>query len=100
MAASKAVTPRTSVILSTVITEKSFFFEDGLMFKAHRLVIPTSLGAEYLKDRQAAYLAGDKTLLKAQETVFWSGISEYVINAVKLCDVCQQKIVTGLHGLP
>ena len=60
------------------------------MFKAHRLVTPTSLRAEYLKDLQAGYLAGKKTLLKAQETVFWSGISDYVRNAVKLCDVCQK----------
>ena len=60
----------------------------GVLFKAHRLVIPTLLRAEYLKDLQTGYLAGEKTLLKAHETVFWSGISDYVRNAVKLCDVC------------
>ena len=63
--------------------------EDGVLFKAHRLVISTSLRAEYLKDLQTGYLAGE-TLLKAQETVFWSGISDYVRNEVKLCDVCQK----------
>ena len=71
------------------------------MSKAHRLVIP--LRAEYLKDLQSGYLAREKTLLKAQETVFWSGISDYVKNAVKLCDAChkykpaQQKEPLILH---
>ena len=51
-------------------------------------MIPTLLRAEYLKDLQMGYLAGEKTLLKAYQTVFWSGISDYVSNAVKLCDVC------------
>jgi len=46
--------------------------------------------AEYLKDLQTDYLAAKKALLKAQETVFWSGISDYVRNAVKLCDVCRK----------
>ena len=60
------------------------------MFKAHRLVIPTSLRAEYQKDLQTGYLAGEKALLKAQERVFWPGISDYAINAVKLFDSYQK----------
>ena len=39
--------------------------EDGLMFKAHRLVIPTSLRAEYLKDLHAGYLAGEKNSVES-----------------------------------
>ena len=38
--------------------------EDGLIFKAHRLVIPTSQRAEYLKDLHARHLGEEKTLLK------------------------------------
>ena len=62
--------------------------EDGVLFNAHRLVIPTLPRAEYLKDLQTGYLAGEKTLLEAHQTVFWSGISDFERNAVKLCDVC------------
>ena len=61
--------------------------EDGLVFKAHRLVIPSSLRAEYLKDLHACHLGEEKTLLRARETVFWPGISDDVKNAVKSCDV-------------
>ena len=62
--------------------------EDGLIFKAHRLVIPTSQRAEHLKDLHAGHLGEEKTLLRARETVFWPGISDDVRNAVKACDVC------------
>ena len=51
-------------------------------------MIPTLPRAEYLKDLQTGYLAGEKTLLEAHQTVFWSGISDFERNAVKLCDVC------------
>ncbi|PFX30005.1 Retrovirus-related Pol polyprotein [Stylophora pistillata] len=42
--------------------------EYGLIFKAHRLVIPTSLRAEYLKDLHAGHLEEVKTLLRARES--------------------------------
>ena len=64
--------------------------EDGLMFKAHRLVIPTSQRAEYLRDLHAGHLGEEKTLLRARETVFWPGISDDIRNAVKACDICQK----------
>ena len=59
--------------------------EDGLIFKAHRLVIPTSQRAEYLKDLHTGHLGEEKTLLRARETVFWPGISDDIRNAVKAC---------------
>ena len=74
---------------------------DGLMFKAHWLVIPTSLRAEGL---HAGHLGGEKTLLRAWETVFWPRISDDVRNAVKLCDVymkpAQQKEQQVPHDVP
>ena len=63
--------------------------DDGLIFKAHRLVIPNSQRAEYLKDLNAGHLGEEKTPLRARETVFWPGISDDVRNAVKACVVCQ-----------
>ena len=80
--------------------------EDGLIFKAHRLVIPTSLRAECLTDLHAGHLGEEKTLLRAREIVFWPGISDDVRNAVKLCDVCmkykpaQQKEPLVPHDVP
>ena len=64
--------------------------EDGLIFNAHRLVIPTSQRADYLKDLHAGHLGEEKTLLRARETVFWPGISDDIRNAVKVCDICQK----------
>ena len=64
--------------------------EDGLIFKAHRLVIPTLQREEYLKDLHAGHLGEEKPLLRAGETVFWPGISDDIRNAVKACDICQK----------
>ena len=44
--------------------------EDGLIFKAHRLAIPASQRAEYLRDLQAGHLGEEKTLLRVRGTVF------------------------------
>ena len=48
---------------------KELAIEDELIIKAHRLVIPTSRRAEYLKDFNAGHLKEEKTLLRARETV-------------------------------
>ena len=86
--------------------EALYAIEDGLIFKAHRLVIPTSPRAEYLKDLHAGHLGEEKTLLRARETVFWPGISDDIRNAVKACDICQahkpaqQKELPMPHDLP
>ena len=64
--------------------------EDGLIFKAHRLVIAMSQRLEYLKDLHVGHLGEEKTLLRARETVFWPGISDDIRNTVKACDSCQK----------
>ena len=74
---------------STALLEE-LAIEDGLIFKAHRLVITTSQRAEYLRNLHVGHLGEDKTLLRARETVFWPGISDDIRNAVKACDICQK----------
>ena len=64
--------------------------EEGLTFKAHRLVIPKSQRAEYRRDLHAGHLGEEKTLLRARKTVFWPGILDDIRNAVKACDICQK----------
>ena len=50
---------------------KELAIEDELVIKAHRLVIPTSRRAEYLKDFHAGHLREQKTLLQAREILLW-----------------------------
>jgi len=64
--------------------------EDGLIFKAHRLVILASQREDYLKDVHAGHLGEEKTLLRARATVFWPGISDDIRIAVKACVICQK----------
>ena len=86
LATSEAATPRTSVILRTVITGRSFLL---------KMVCPSTCDSNLIESRvskrsSSGLLSREKTLLKAQETVFCFGISDYVRNAVKLCEVCQK----------
>ena len=87
LATSEAATPRTSVILRTVITGRSFLL---------KMVCPSTCDSNLNESRVSKRSSngllskGKKTLLKAQETLVWSGISDYVRNAIKLCDVCQK----------
>ena len=74
----------------TGITREELAIEDGLIFKAHRQVIPTSQRVEYLKDPHAGHLGKKKALLRAHETVVLPGIFDDVRNAVKLFDVYQK----------
>ena len=80
--------------------------EDGLIFKAHHLIIPTSQRAEYLRDLHAGHLGEEKTLLRARERVFWPGVSDDIRNAVKACDISQkhkpaeQKKLLLPHDIP
>ena len=80
--------------------------KDGLIFKVHCLVIPISQRAEYLRDLHAVHWGEEKTQLRAHKTMFWSGISNDIRNAVKVCDICQkhkpaqQKEPPLLHDIP
>ena len=63
--------------------------KNGLIFKDHCLVIPTSQRAEYLRDLCAGHLGEEKFLLRACETMFSLGISDDIRNGVKACDIAR-----------
>jgi transposase InsO family protein len=64
--------------------------EAGLIYKGSRLVIPESEKASILEALHAGHLGEEKTLLRARESVYWTGITEDVKLKVKTCDVCQK----------
>jgi len=77
-----------------------------LIFKAHRLVIPTSQ-----HNIREIFMQGTRekrklSLLSAHRTVFWPGISDDIKNAVKAYDICekhkpaQQKEPLVSHAAP
>ena len=62
--------------------------EEGLIFKTHKLVIPTSQKQEFLRDLHIGHSWEEKTLLQAQECVFWPGIMEDIKEYINKCDIC------------
>ena len=63
--------------------------EDGLIFKAQRLVIPTSQRSAFLTDLHLGHFGEEKTLLRARESVYWPGITEDIRQFIKGCNSCQ-----------
>jgi transposase InsO family protein len=64
--------------------------KDGLIYKGNRLVIPKSEKASILEALHTGHMGEEKTLLRARESVYWTGITDDVKQKVKSCDVCQK----------
>ncbi|XP_024883540.1 uncharacterized protein K02A2.6-like, partial [Temnothorax curvispinosus] len=65
-------------------------FENSLLFKDHRLVIPTELQSKICKWVHAPHLGIEKTVARAREQFFWPGMTNDIKEAVKDCVVCEQ----------
>ncbi|XP_058828239.1 uncharacterized protein K02A2.6-like [Topomyia yanbarensis] len=65
-------------------------YENGLLFKEHRLVIPTSLQSTITKWLHAPHLGVEKTLARARSQFFWPGMSNDISEFVKGCSVCEK----------
>ena len=64
-------------------------FEDGLVTKSSRLLIPPTLRWKTLEQIHEGHQGIEKCMLKARESVFWPGISDTIWDAVKKCGICQ-----------
>ncbi|UYV65345.1 K02A2.6-like [Cordylochernes scorpioides] len=69
-------------------------FQNGLLMRSCRLVIPASMKLEILDKLHAGHFGITKTRLRARETVWWPGISEEIAETVRKCSVCIQEAVS------
>lgn len=65
-------------------------YENGLLFKEHRLVVPTLLQSTISKWLHAPHLGMEKTLARARAQFFWPGMSNDISELVKECTVCEK----------
>ncbi|XP_062701081.1 uncharacterized protein K02A2.6-like isoform X1 [Aedes albopictus] len=65
-------------------------YENGLLFKNHRLVVPTELQSQISKWLHAAHLGIDKTLAKARIQFFWPGMTNDLTELVSSCTICEK----------
>lgn len=65
-------------------------FEEGLLFKNDRIVIPQKLRADMLKRLHGAHYGIESCLNLAKDTMFWPGITQQIKDKVLNCEVCLQ----------
>lgn len=65
-------------------------YENGLLFKEHRLIVPTTLQATITKWLHAPHLGIEKTLARARSQFFWPGMTTDITELVKGCSVCEK----------
>ena len=61
---------------------------DNLLMRGSRIVIPTNLREELLGKIHAGHLGIQKCLLRAQESVWWPGITRDIHYTVEHCGTC------------
>lgn len=64
--------------------------EDGIILKADRIIIPTSLRPEILTTVHQGHMGQEKCLLRARTAVFWPGITKEITDLVQKCEPCQR----------
>ena len=64
--------------------------EDGLLLKGNTLIIPQNMKKEMLDKIHNGHLGQNKSILKAQDSVFWLGMNNEIIKSVKNCHICQE----------
>ena len=70
----------------------SLFIDDGLVLHGRRIIIPVSQRRDVLERLHASHQGIEKTRRRAQQTVFWPGISADITNTVGACRSCQERL--------
>ena len=81
-------------------------FQDGIIFRGQRIVVPTRLRHDMKTKLHASHLGAESCLRRARETVFWPGMSAEIKEMVAVCETCrtyensQQKETLMPHRIP
>ena len=62
----------------------------GVLYKGNQIIIPNSLRKEILNKLHYCHLGINKTLLRAQETVYWPFMTKHIGELVNDCYTCQK----------
>ena len=76
---------------------------NGVLFKSHRVIIPTVMRAEILSKIHSSHMGIEYCLRKAKDIVFWPGMSTHIKEIVASCQVCaefQTRKHFSRHGIP
>ena len=63
---------------------------EGIIFKGDRIVIPSSLQGDMLRQIHQGHLGIEKCRLRARQVLFWPNINRDIEKMVTACDACQR----------
>ena len=65
-------------------------YEDGLLMKGERIIIPRALRKEIETKLHAAHLGYDSMMRRARDTIYWPGIAARIKEIANSCQPCQE----------
>jgi len=63
---------------------------DGVLYKSHQVIVPTSLRPEMLKKIHKAHQGPDSSIQRAREALFWPGMKAAIRETRLACGTCAQ----------
>lgn len=65
-------------------------FENGLLMRTCRLIVPKRLQPQIMKQVHSAHLGIEKTLARARECYYWPNMSTQIKESVESCRICEK----------
>ena len=63
-------------------------FNDGVLFKGEKMIIPKTMQPEMLKLIHSSHLGIEKCKRRARDVLYWPGMSSQIENIVSYCPTC------------
>ena len=64
--------------------------DNGILLKAHRVIVPTKLKQSFLKDIHVGHQGVTRCQQRARSTLYWPNIDRDIEQHVQYCDTCQR----------
>ncbi|XP_015233581.1 PREDICTED: uncharacterized protein LOC107086865 [Cyprinodon variegatus] len=69
--------------------QEELSFQDGIVFRGDRAVIPDALRVDITHRIHSSHLGVEGCLRRARECVYWLGMNEEIKNFISKCDICR-----------
>ena len=63
--------------------------ENGVVYRGERAIVPQSLKDDYIQQLHRGHIGIEATKRRANDIVFWPGMSSDIDKALALCSICQ-----------
>ncbi|XP_038138952.1 uncharacterized protein K02A2.6-like [Cyprinodon tularosa] len=69
--------------------QEELSFQDGIVFRGDRAVIPDALRVDITHRIHSSHLGVEGCLRRARECVYWLGMNDEIKNFISKCDICR-----------